>query len=224
VPGWSLGITRLVQFGGGERDTSASDFFDALFRPSKYDNTGTDADFGNQLASFTSRFLVQGETPFAVYFEYAGEDTSFSDNFRLGNVAFSAGIYFPSLWEDLDLTVEASEWQNAWYTHHIYGDGLRNEGNVIGHWSGDWRALGDGVGGQSLMAKVGWSPRFGGELEATYRTLANEAYTAPDYERAHLLELRYSRAWNDFYVGAEAQVGTDVFGESFSRAGVFIRF
>jgi hypothetical protein len=224
VPGWSLGINRLAQFGGGARDVSASDFFDALLRPSRFDNTGTDQDFGNQLASFTSRFLVQGETPFAVYFEYAGEDTSFSDNFRLGNIAFSAGVYFPSLWRDFELTVEASEWQNGWYTHHVYQDGLRNEGNVIGHWSGDWRELGDAVGGQSLTVEVGWSPRFGGDIQATYRTLQNESYSAQNYERAHALELRYSRTWNDFRIGAEAEVGQDVFGKSYSRAGVFIRF
>jgi hypothetical protein len=224
VPGWSLGLNRLVQYGGGARDTSAGAFFDALFRPSKYDNTGTDEDFGNQLASFTSRFLFQGETPFAVYFEYAGEDTSFSDNLRLGNVAFSAGIYFPSLWQDLALTVEASEWQNGWYEHHIYGDGLRNEGNVIGHWSGDWRVPGDAVGGRSLTVEVAWSPNFGGDIQATYRTLENESYTSPDYETAHVLELRYSRAWNDFQVGIETEAGRDVFGDSYSRAGVFIRF
>ena len=224
VPGWSLGINRLAQFGGGARSVSGSDFIDALLRPSQFDNTGTDQDFGNQVASFTSRFLVQAETPFAVYFEYAGEDTSFSDNFRLGNVAFSAGVYFPSLWETFDLTVEASEWQNGWYTHHVFQDGLRNEGNVIGHWSGDWRELGDGVGGNSVTVQLGWSPRFGGDIQATYRTIDNESYTAPDYERGHSFELRYSRQWNDFQVGAEVEAGQDVFGESYSRAGVFIRF
>lgn len=224
VPGWSLGVSRLVQFGGGPRKSSFSDFADAVFRPSKFDNTGTDQDFGNQLASFTSRFLVQSTVPFAVYFEYAGEDTSFSDNFRLGNVALAAGVYFPSLWQNFELTVEASEWQNGWYTHHVYQDGLRHHTNVIGHWSGDWRVPSDGVGGRSIMFELGWSPAFGGSIEATYRTLENEAYTASNYERAHALEVRYSRAWNALRVGGELYVGRDVFGESYSRAGAFIRF
>jgi hypothetical protein len=226
VPGWSLGVNRLMQYGGGERSNdSLSDLFDALFRPTVFDNTGSVSDFGNQLASVTSSFAMPTEVPFSVYLEYAGEDTSTNNNLRLGNVALSAGIHFPRLRGNLDLTVEASEWQNAWYVHHIYGDGLRNEGNVLGHWGGDWRALGDGVGGMSLMARVGWHLDRGGSVEATYRTLDNEDYTAPDYARAHSLDVRYSRRWgDDFFVGGEWNVGRDVFGEDYSRVSAFIRF
>src|SRR5690606_3592172 len=51
IPGWSLGVNRLMQYGGGERgQDSLGDLFDALFRPSVYDNTGTVGDFGNQVA------------------------------------------------------------------------------------------------------------------------------------------------------------------------------
>lgn len=226
-PGWSLGLNRLMQYGGGERGRdSLDDLIDALFRPSKYDNTGTVADFGNQVASITSSFLVPAPTPMSIYFEYAGEDTSRSTDWRLGNSALSAGIRFPSLAGGaLDVTVEASEWQNGWYVHHIYLDGLTNEGNVIGHWGADWRVAQDGVGGRSLMARVGWYLPAGAIVETTYRTLDNEDYTAPEYDRAHLLDVRYSRRWReDFYVGAELHVGRDVFGESFSRLGAFIRF
>jgi hypothetical protein len=223
-PGWSLGASRLLQFGGGGRSSSFSDFTDALLNPSSSDNTGTDADFGNQLSSITSRFMSQGSVPFTVYFEYAAEDTSFIDNFRLGNVGLSGGISFPSLWRDIDLTVEFSEWQNGWYTHHIYGDGLRHDGNVLGHWSGDWRELGDAVGGQSLMVQLGWPSVFGGQLETTIRTLNNDSYTAPNYQRAHTVETIYSRVWGEFYIGGEVHVGRDVFGKSYSRVGAFIRF
>lgn len=226
VPGWSLGVNRLMQYGGGERSNdSVGDLFDAWFNPNAADNTGTVGDFGNQLASVTSTFVMPTEIPFSVYFEYAGEDTSTNNDLRLGNVALSAGIRFPQLGRNLDLTVEVSEWQNGWYVHHIYGDGLRHEGNVLGHWGGDWRELGDGVGGMSLMTRVGWQLKRGGSLEATYRTLANESYTAPDYERAHLLNLRYSRRWGeDFFVGGELNLGRDVFGEDYSRVSAFIRF
>jgi len=224
VPGWSLGINRLLQFGGGGHSTSFGDFTDALLNPSEFDNTGSDRDFGNQLSSITSRFMSQGSVPFTVYFEYAAEDTSFTDNFRLGNVGLSGGIFFPSLWQGLDLTVEFSEWQNGWYTHHIYGDGLRHDGNVLGHWGGDWRELGDAVGGQSFMAQLGWPSVFGGQLETTIRTLNNDSYTAPNYQRAHAVELLYSRLWGEFYVGGEVHVGSDVFGKSYSRVSAFIRF
>lgn len=226
VPGWSLGVNRLMQYGGGERSNdSLGDLFDALFRPTVFDNTGSVSDFGNQLASVTSSFVMPTEVPFSVYLEYAGEDTSTNNNLRLGNVALSAGIHLPRLRGNFDLTVEVSEWQNGWYVHHIYGDGLRNEGNVLGHWGGDWRALGDGVGGMSLMTRVGWQLDRGGSVEATYRTLDNEDYTAPDYERAHSVDVRYSRRWgDDFLVGGEFNAGRDVFGEDYSRVSAFIRF
>ena len=224
VPGWAIGFNRIMQYGGGAREDSFGNLFDAFFRPNEEDNTGTTGDFGNQAASITSRFLMPGELPFAIYFELAGEDTSKNSNVRLGNAAFSGGVHFPSLGRGLELTVELSEWQNGWYVHHIYQDGLRHEGNVIGHWGGDSRVLGDGVGARSLMARIGWEPRFGGVLEATYRALENEDYTAPDYERAQALELRYSRMWRDFHFGGEAYVSKDVFGDSYSRVGAFLRF
>ena len=224
LPGWAIGFNRLMQYGGGERPDSFGDLVDAFFRPNEEDNTGTVGDFGNQLASITSRFLVQSRVPLAVYFEFAGEDTSKNSNVRLGNSALSAGVHFPSLWRSVELTFEAGEWQNGWYVHQIYQDGLRNEGNVIGHWGGDLRVLNDGVGALSFMARAGWQGRMGGMLEATYRTLDNEDYTGIAYERAQALELRYSRRWRDFHFGGEAYAGRDVFGESYSRVGVFLRF
>jgi hypothetical protein len=167
---------------------------------------------------------VPGARPFAIYFEYAGEDTSASSNYHLGNAALSAGIHFPVLWQRFELTVEASEWQNAWYVHGIYNDGLVNEGQVIGHWGADWRVPGDGVGGQSVMARLGWQPASDGFVEGTLRTLDNESYGAASYERAYAFDLRYSRPWRDFYFGAELNAGRDTFGESYSRLGAFIRF
>jgi hypothetical protein len=222
--GWSFGVSRVLQFGGGDRDRSLGSLFDALFNPSDHDNTGTDADFGNQVASFTSRFLVPGPLPLAVYFEYAGEDTSTLSNLRLGNSALSGGVHFPQLWRDFDLTVEVSEWQNGWYVHGIYQDGLRHEGNVIGHWGGDQRVLNDGVGGRSVMARLGWQPRSGGMIEATYRRLDNDDYTGADYRGARTLELRYSRPWEQFLLGGEVTVGEDVLGESYTRISAFMRF
>jgi hypothetical protein len=227
--GWSIGLNRIMQYGGGARDESSfRDILNAFFRPSRFDNTDPGLDrrdeFGNQLASFTSRFLFPGTTPFAVYFEYAGEDTSRGRNYLLGNSALSAGIHFPQLWRAFDFTYEASEWQNGWYVNRIYGDGLTNEGHVLGHWAGDERRFNDGVGGQSHSLRLGWEPRFGGTMELRYRTLANERYSTVNYERAHDLALRYAYPLRKFTVGAEIFTGRDVFGENFSRFGAFIRY
>lgn len=226
VTGWSIGVNRILEYGGGGRPDALSDLFDAFFRPNQADNVGSAGgeELGNQAASITSRLLLPGTRPIAVYFEYAGEDTSKNSDVRLGNAALSAGVFVPALGERFDLTVELSEWQNGWYNHHIYRDGLRNEGRVIGHWGADLREPDDAVGAQSAMVRVGWQPKFGGLVEATARTLANESYSAPDYERASSLALRYSRRWGEFYVGSELFVGRDVLGRSYSRLSGFIRF
>ena len=88
-----------MQYGGGEREDSFGELLEAFFDPSSNDNLGpgVTAEFGNQIASFTSQFVLGEPFPVAVYFEYAGEDTSRSSNFRLGNSALSAGIAFPKL-------------------------------------------------------------------------------------------------------------------------------
>ena len=107
--------------------------------------------------------------------------------------------------------------------HHIYQDGLRHEGHVLGHWGGDWRLLGDGVGARSAFARLGVEPRFGGAIEASYRQLDNEDYTGGNTRRAQI-EARYSRPWDQVFFGGELTSGRDVFGDSYSRVGAFIRF
>ena len=43
-------------------------------------------------------------------------------------------------------------------------------------------------------------------------------------DRARLIEARYSRPWQQYYVGAELAFGRDVFGDSYSRVRAFVRF
>jgi hypothetical protein len=227
--GWSLGVNRLVQFGGGGRNgASIKQILRAFLRPARYDNRNAsdpqNREFGNQLGSVTSSFVFPGKVPFSVYFEYAGEDTSRGRSYLLGNSALSAGIHFPSLWHRLDLTYENTTWQNAWYVNHLYGDGLTNDGHVIGHWFGDERVPGDDVGGTSHMLKLAWQPLLGGTAELRLRTLKNEAYSTVDYDRARDVNLSYSRPFGPVNIGAEIFAGRDVFGDDFSRAGLFVNY
>lgn len=228
LPGWSLSASRIMQYGGGERGRSFGDFLDAFFQPSRYDNISdelsSDEEFGNQAAAFATKFLVPTRRPFSIYFEYAGEDGARREGWRLGNAALSAGIHVPQLLDRLDLRYEVSDWQNAWYVHGVYPDGLSSDGHVIGHWGGDQRVPRDAVGAQSHSLMLGWRAPFGGLLELRYRTLANESYSQAGYEREHDVSVRYSKAWNQFVYGAEANVGRDVFGEDFSRFGAFVYF
>jgi hypothetical protein len=229
VPGFSLGVNRLLQFGGGVRGgTSLGDFARAFWNPSRFDNADQslpfDEQFGNQLASYTSRLIYPGRTPFAIYMEYAGEDTSRGRNHLLGNSALSVGLDFPRLPFGLDATIEVSDWQNAWYVNSVYGDGLTNDERGIGHWLVDRRRAGDAVDGNSQSLRIGWQPRFGGEFELRWRTLQNDDYTGGNYQRSREVGIKYSRPVGAFRVGADWQFGSDVFGEDTSRIAAFFRY
>jgi hypothetical protein len=180
--------------------------------------------FGNQEASLTSSFLFQGRVPFAVYFEYGGEDTSRGKNFLLGNSALSIGIHFPRLWQRFDLTLEATEWQDAWYIHSIYQDGLTNYDRVVGNWFADQRVFNDFIGGRSQTAILRYDAPFGGQFMLRYRQLQNEEYGSISYKRYHDIAVGYSRPWQNMVVGAQVDGGKDVFGASFGRVQGFLRY
>ena len=224
--GWSLGLNRLVQFGGGPRGGSATDLLRALFNPSKYQSPDPNSrqNATNQEASVTSSLLFPGKVPFVVYAEYAGEDTSRGRSYLLGNSALSWGVHFPRLGKRFDLTLEASEWQNAWYVHTIWQDGMTNDGLVISNWFGDQRVFGDAVGGRSAMARLNWDAWFGGQVQLRYRTLENQVYGVIPYQRYHEVSVGYSRPWKGLIVGGEFDSGSDVFGRSFTRLAGFVRY
>jgi hypothetical protein len=222
VTGFALSLNRQMQYGGGNRgQDSFGDFIHALFDPGKYDNIdspgGFDKEFGNQQASVTSEMLFPGKRPFAVYFEYAGEDTSRYKNTLLGCVAFSMGIDFPSLLDRFDLTYEVSEWQNGWYVHHLFLDGLTNDGLVIGNWFGDQRKFKDDVAGLSQMVRLGWQAGDGAYMQAIFRMLKNDSYSPVAYKKSQEFGLSYSRPWLGEIAGAELYSGRDVFGKWYAR-------
>lgn len=227
VPGWSLGFNRQMQFGGGERSgNSATDLLKAFFNPSGHDNThaggNTDEEFGNQRAAWTSRFIYPGRKPLVISLEYAGEDTSHSTSGRLGNAALSVGIYAPRLWRDVDVTYEISEWQNGWGSHHIYQDGMTNEGRSLGHWGLDRRAAGSDGGAQSQMLRLGWTTASGGSVDLQFRTLKNAAYSADD-QRMNELGARYSWPVRHLMLGGELLLGRDVSGDNYVRVAASAR-
>jgi hypothetical protein len=127
------------------------------------------------------------------------------------------------LWNRFDLTYEATEWQNGWYVNSLYGDGLTQDGRVLGHWGGDQRAFGDAVGAQTHTLRLGWEPSFGGLAQLQARTIANESYSSNRYERGYDVTLRYSRAVGGMTAGAELIAGKDVFGERYGRLDGFLR-
>jgi hypothetical protein len=83
----------------------------------------------------------------------------------------------------------------------------------------------DALGGRSNRVRIGWEPPFGGLLEAEYRMLVNDSYySAIPYRHENLGSLSYARPWKEYAVGAEIDVGRDVFGGSFTRFAGFLRY
>jgi hypothetical protein len=217
--GWSVGVNRQLQYGGGGLPDSASFLARDFFKPGGQSQTQ-----GNQEASYVSRFIFPGKTPFAVYFQYAGENTLDGGSYLLGESGLTAGIDFPVLWRYFDMTYEISEWQNSWYTNSTFLNGMTNYRLVTGQWGADQRVFNDGVGARSQMLRIGWEPDFGGYLEEQVRYLVNQNYGIYPYRHFSEFTLRYSRPLNQLTVGGEADAGHDVFGQSFYRLSAFVRY
>jgi hypothetical protein len=244
TPGWSISANRILIFGGGAAGgQSISNILQAFVNPSKAQENGFGAGtdvVGKQEASVASRFIFPGPVPFAVYFEYAGNDTDAAKNYLFGKPDLSMGIHFPHV-GPFDVTLENSYWAPSWYVHSFsnvqtgYGDGITNDGDSFGHWFGDQRVFGDSIGGRSYMFRVGWEPSLGGLLELQLRALANDNYGAitginagfslgVPYYHEYMSSLSYSYPWGDHVVGGEIDAGRDVFGHSYTRLAAFMRF
>ena len=228
VPGWTLGISRLMQYGGGPRPSSTKDLFKAFFNATRYDNTSgaltTAQEFGNEQFSVTSSFVLPAPRPVSLYFEYAAEDTFHAENYRFGGGSLTAGLYFPRLGPQLDLRYEFTDRDLGWFTHHIYHDGLRNYGHVLGEWCGDWRLASDGVGAQCHALSLGWQLRSGSRLGLQAYTVQNSSHGIGDYHRGSSLVLSYARPWRSYQVGGSVTAGRDVYGKQFGRLAAFARF
>jgi hypothetical protein len=232
VSGWSLGVNRLLEYGGGDGLPSSAHFvLRDFFKPN-----GLSQNQGNQQASYVSRFVLPSKVPFAVYFQYAGEDNSDGGSYLLGSPSTSAGIDFPKILRHFDATYEVSEWSNIWYVHNIFLGGMSVDHLVLGNWGADQRNFGDGVGARSMMLRVGWLPPWGGYLEERVRTLVNQTYYGGDnrvyvasppafpYRRYYDFDIRYTRPWNGLTLGGEVFGGRDVDGTKFTRLSAFVRY
>jgi hypothetical protein len=231
-PGWSVGINRMLEFGGGAGLPSSASFLARQF----FKTSDVVQLEGNQQASYVTRFVSPTRVPFAMYFQYAGENTELGGAFLLGSPMMSGGIDFPRVFKHFDVTYEISEWSNQWYVHFVFLHGMSQDQLVLGAWGADQRNFGDAVGARSQMLRVGWSPPFGGYLEEKVRLLTNQNYFGGDsreydpndraYPYHHYLDasVRYTRPWNGLTVGGEAEGGHDVFGKNFARLSGFVRY
>ncbi len=90
--GWSLGVNRTLEYGGGGGLPDSARFLVRdFFKPSGLSQTQ-----GNQQASTSAGFSFPARRRLPVYFQYAGEDNSNGGSYLLGNAALTAGIDIPA--------------------------------------------------------------------------------------------------------------------------------
>ena len=224
----TIGFNRLFQFGGGPREVDFKDFLKAFFDPVGKDNNKSSDDFddpnfefGDQLASLTVKYNFDLFSQVGSFYgEYAGEDTAGHKNYKLGNTSFSFGLFLPHLTEKSSLRLEHSVWQNAWYENHIYSDGNRNDGHVIGHWGGDERLDSSDAGSKSYHVNWIYNLSPTDVLDTKLRFIDNKPRDYNDYVLGYELDVRYSRFIDNAFWGLEFKAGRDVFDEDYYRVSV----
>lgn len=222
---WSLGASRVFQFGGGERSVGFGALARAFIDPRGADNTGselsTDEESGNQMASIVSKINFDGSMPFTFALELAGEDTSNNKDYQLGNSAVTAGLYFPFFLSDnISVTYEYSDWQNAWYNNHLYTRGYVNEDFVAGHWAMQIQRDEDidkASAGSSHFIKTQWQRNNDHIISAVVRMSEHEDAGSIVFKDAWELQLDYVIPWRTRIVTFGVYLGEDSLGENFSQ-------
>jgi hypothetical protein len=227
---WTLGVSRVAQFGGGQRKVGFPDVIQAIFNPAGIDNVGDyqgddpNFEFGNQLASVTSKVNFNWGMPISVYAEIGAEDTEGEKNYKLGNESFSFGLFLPMFTDKMSLRYEFNRWSTAWYVHHLYEQGYTNEGQVIGHWAGGERELSMDTPAQVHAVNLAWQLSSKQILDTTIRHIKNENESDFLYKAGVELNMRYSHATQHGFLGFELYLGRDVFNHDFGRLSGFYRW
>ncbi|KPZ51586.1 capsule assembly Wzi family protein [Pseudoalteromonas sp. P1-25] len=227
----TIGLSRLMQFGGGPRSVTLKDFAEGFFSPGSKDNVGSDDankfgenyELGDQLGSITFEYNNSlYSLPFELYGEVALEDTLGGSR----NNAYSFGLYLPFIANNHSLRFEHSNWQKRWYQNNLYLNGNRNSGNVIGHWGGDEHNYTDYTPAKSMSINWHWQLSSIETFNTTIRSLKNKN---SGYKTGYELQTAYTRKLSKPIMGAqswgaELYQGKDVFGETFARLAVFANF
>ena len=173
---------------------------------------------GNQIASITNRFdFSVFDTPVSLYFEYAGEDTKDHKNYQLGNLAYTYGVFLPYLTDASSLYFEYSDYHSHWYVHHLYDEGYRNDGTIMGHWWANDRVADDRVGGTTMNLRYNLDIEDFGHLTAKAKYIKLDESTKADYQAGRELEVSYTQTYKNGFIGVSLINKKNVYGDSFNR-------
>ena len=146
APGWSLSANRLMQFGGGERGgDSFGDFLDALFKPHQNDNRSDGSARTRSSATRSPRGPAASSSRGARRSPPISSTPAKTPPTKATTAWATRRCRSASRSRDCGSAsisrTKRSEWQNGWYAHGIYLDGMTNDGRVLGHWGADRRVF-----------------------------------------------------------------------------------
>jgi len=230
---WTIGLNRTMVFGGGEREVGPNQVWEAFIDPVNGDNCGGESNLqdctketGNQQASVSSKFDINLGTPANLYFELAGEDTKNFKSYSLGNRAYNVGVFLPYLTESSSILFEYQHIENAWYTHHLYQEGYRNDGFSMGHWWGDEKDPGDGIGAKiaTLRFNQEFSKRYHWDIKFVTFENQNVGAESPSdesvYQRANEITFGINEIRGNSVRRYEVYFGNNAYGEEFARVSL----
>jgi hypothetical protein len=157
APGFDIGLSRGIQWGGHGRDEGWTSLRNALLGNDNvgYDGITADNEPGNQLAGIDVHWRLHRASTTSVYAQVVGEDEAghfTSRNMVLAGVHTRVPLEHGSLrlfaeWSDtLAGRVTGNQRPGAAYRHAVYQQGYTHEGVMLGHAAGGDVALGS-VGG-----------------------------------------------------------------------------
>jgi len=130
----TLGFSRTAIFGGRNRPSmSFGDYWDIFAATASELNQDPNKNNSDQLASLDFKFNILN---YQIYGEWAGED-KFAP-WENESPGYIAGLLVSDVFdvESLDLRMEYSHADAAWYVHGIYTTGYRYKSDIIGHHMG----------------------------------------------------------------------------------------
>jgi len=224
---WTIGGVRTFMFAGGDRVVDLGTVWKAIIDPINGDNCGGESEIqdcnkesGNQIAAINSKIDFSiNNFPLTVILEYGGEDAK-DYKYSLGNLGRSVGLFFPYINKKLSLYAEHSKFHNAWYIHHLYGEGYRNDGTVMGHWWGNNKELNDGSPGNASLIRINWDFAQKYHLQTLFRTATIDSQDKSKYSRAKEIELSLTQVHKNGFINYSFKTGNDIYGESFYRATI----
>ena len=195
IPEWSLALNRTFMFGGGDRTVGFKDFVEAFINPTGKDNVGLsnctgsspNCEFGNQQMLVESRFKSHIDTqPLDIIVQVGAEDTERGSMTKIGNVFWGLEVGLPELFTHHAFRLRYEEWEAGWYVHHIYSEGYRNNGVILGNY---WAQLQQNlVGKPGNQATLSWQTFQGLQnFQAIVRYLTTYDFPNTHKKTYHLL-------------------------------------